>query len=185
MSPHVAFLRGMNLGRRRITNDELCACFDELGFKNVAAFLASGNVVFDARTRGTTAALEKRIEKGLLESLEYEVPTFVRDADELRAIVAHARFPAGGGAKRSRGKIQVAMLRDEPSSSARRTLHALSSREDQLSIHGRELYWLPSGNMSDSELDLRRIDDTLGVMTIRTRRTIERIVSKFFGPEQP
>ena len=175
----------MNLGRRRITNDELCACFDELGFKNVAAFLASGNVVFDARTRGTTAALERRIEKGLRESLDYDVPTFVRDADELRAIAAHVPFSAGEGAQHSGGKLQVAMLRNRPSPSARNAVLALSNRDDQLSIHGRELYWLPSGNLLDSELDLRRIHDTLGLVTIRTRRTIERIVAKFLDPEHP
>ncbi len=183
MKRHVAFLRGMNLGRRRITNVELCACLDGLGFENVAAFLASGNVVFDAK--GTTAPLEKRIEKGLRESLDYEVPTFVRAADEVKDIAARVPFPASRDAKRPGGKLQVAMLRHRPSSSARKTVLALSTKEDQLSIHGRELYWLPSGNLTDSELDMRRIDDALGPMTNRTRRTIERIVAKFLGPEHP
>ena len=45
---YVAFLRGMNLGRRRIKNPELCAAFEDIGFTNVSAFLASGNVIFDA-----------------------------------------------------------------------------------------------------------------------------------------
>ena len=43
MNRYVAFLRGMNLGRRRIKNPELCAAFEDIGFTNVAAYLASGN----------------------------------------------------------------------------------------------------------------------------------------------
>ncbi len=159
-----------------MTNVELCACFVELGFKNVAAFLASGNVVFGAN--GTTAALEKRIEKGLRESLDYEVPTFVRTAVEVSAIAARVPF-AGIDGKNPGGKLQVAMIRDKPSANARKTVLALSTPEDRLTIHGRELYWLPSGKLTDSKLDTRRIDDALGPVTNRTRRTIERMVVKF------
>ena len=43
-----AFLRGMNLGNRRISNADLRAEFESLGFQSVATFRASGNVVFEA-----------------------------------------------------------------------------------------------------------------------------------------
>ena len=46
MARYVAFLRGMNLGNRRIKNHELRAEFERLGFEEVATFRASGNVVF-------------------------------------------------------------------------------------------------------------------------------------------
>ena len=46
MDRYVAFLRGMNLGSRRIKNDELRAEFEQLGFEDVATFRASGNVIF-------------------------------------------------------------------------------------------------------------------------------------------
>jgi uncharacterized protein (DUF1697 family) len=79
MHRYVAFLRGMNTGRRRITNADLCACFETLGYEDVSAFLTSGNVVFDARD-GDAAAVAARIEEGLWEQLEYDVPTFLRTA---------------------------------------------------------------------------------------------------------
>ena len=68
MARYVAFLRGMNLGRRRIKNPELCAAFEDIGFKNVAAYLASGNVIFDADDAVTDSVAES-IEFGLKESL--------------------------------------------------------------------------------------------------------------------
>ena len=77
MNRYVAFLRGMNLGRRRIKNPELCAVFEDIGFTNVAAYLASGNVIFDAED-AEADAVAVAIECGLRDSLGYEVPTFLR-----------------------------------------------------------------------------------------------------------
>lgn len=50
--------------------------------------------------------------------------------------------------------------------------------EDLLAIEGRELYWLPSGGISESELDLRAIDAALGPGTMRTMGTVEQIAAK-------
>ena len=55
-SRYVAFLRGMNLGNRRIKNDELRRCFEVLDLTDVACFRASGNVIFTSRA-GNPAAI--------------------------------------------------------------------------------------------------------------------------------
>ncbi|MGH9379096.1 MAG: DUF1697 domain-containing protein [Thermoanaerobaculia bacterium] len=179
MQRYVAFLRGMNLGGRRITNVELCACFVELRFASPSAFLASGNVVFDS-SRGTPEQVAAKIENGLAEVLGYEVPTFLRSAEEVRAIAAHEAFPAEVVAC-SRGKLQVALLPAEPSSAARRRVLDLATEEDRLTFHGRELYWLPSGGISESPLDVATIEATVGPWTMRTRRTVERLAAKFLA----
>lgn len=170
---YVAFLRGMNLGRRRITNDALCASFEDMGLKDVSAFLASGNVLFSTAKK-PKGGLEAFLARELEARLEYPVPTFVRDADEVRAIAAHEPFAPPERGQRV-GKLQVALLARKPEPAAKRTVLALATEDDQLAIEGRELYWLPCGNMSASELDLAAIAKALGSMTIRTRRTIERI----------
>ena len=48
MDRYVAFLRGMNIGGRRIKNEELRREFEELGLSDVSCFRASGNVIFAA-----------------------------------------------------------------------------------------------------------------------------------------
>jgi hypothetical protein len=48
MSEYAAFLRGMNVGGHRVSNVELGARFEELGFSEVSTFRASGNVIFAA-----------------------------------------------------------------------------------------------------------------------------------------
>ena len=107
----------MNLGGRRIKNEELRAEFEELGFADVACFRASGNVVFSAK--GSEAKLTGEIEAGLGEALGYEVPVFLRGAKELSALAAHEPFDAEE-VKASKGKLQVALLPKKPAAKARK-----------------------------------------------------------------
>ncbi|NIP60050.1 MAG: DUF1697 domain-containing protein, partial [Gemmatimonadetes bacterium] len=49
MSRHVAFLRGINLGDRRVKMDRLRRHFEAMDLGDVATFIASGNVIFIPR----------------------------------------------------------------------------------------------------------------------------------------
>lgn len=178
MNRYVSFLRGMNLGGRRIKNDELRNEFEVLGFADVACFRASGNVVF-ASEESDEAKLTARVEAGLGEALGYAVPVFLRNADELRAVSAQEAFDTSQVAA-SKGKPQVAFLLAAPSNREAREALALTSDEDRLAIDGRELYWLPSGGISESELDLKALESILGLWTMRTKGTIDQIVVKYF-----
>src|SRR5258707_13902372 len=91
MERYVAFLRGMNLGGRRIKNDELRREVEALDFADVACFRASGNVIFSAE-EGDEGVLTGRIEAGLEGSLGYEVPVFLRGAAELLSIAPSEPF---------------------------------------------------------------------------------------------
>ena len=57
----------------------------------------------------------------------------------------------------------------------------MSTDADRLAIERRELYWLPEGGMSDSELDLKAIAAALGPTTIRTKGTIDQIAAKYLA----
>jgi len=176
MDRYVAFLRGMNLGGRRIKNDELRRELEALGFAEVSCFRASGNVIFAAED-GEEAKLTTRIEAGLGEALGYEVPVFLRGAAELRAVAAREPFDARALSS-SKGKLQVAFLLATPKAAARGQALALATEDDRLALDGRELYWLPRGGMSESELDLKALAAALGPTTIRTMGTVEQIVAK-------
>jgi uncharacterized protein (DUF1697 family) len=178
MSRYAAFLRGMNVGGHRLTNEELCAHFDSMGFLDVASFRASGNVVF-AGEGARPQELRARIEEGLAGLLGYAVPAFVRSAAEVRAMAASEPFPAARLAA-SKGKLQVAMLFEQPPAPARRELLSLASGQDGLVLDRRELYWLPSGGVLESELDMKAIERLAGAMTMRTKGTVEQIAARHF-----
>ncbi len=180
MPTHVAFLRGMNLGKRRIKNEELRTEVEVLGFGEVATFRASGNVIFAAGDKDDEAKLTKRIEAGLGESLGYEVTTFLRPCAEVKKIAARAPFDPKLVA-RSEGKLQVSLLGKKPAAKQKREALALATDQDLLAIEGRELYWLPSGGILESGLDLKAIEALLGPDTRRTMGTVEQIAAKHCG----
>lgn len=180
MQRYVAFLRGMNLGNRRIKNPELKAEFDSLGLLDVATFRASGNVVFGVQGREARAKLTARVEAGLRDGLGYDVPVYLRSAEEVTVIAAREPF-AAKAITASKGKLQVTMLLKEPTAAARRTVLALATEQDLLALEGSELFWLPSGGTLESELDQKAIVKALGPGTQRTMGTVEQIAAKYCG----
>jgi uncharacterized protein (DUF1697 family) len=180
MATHAAFLRGINISNRRTTNQGLEACFAKLDLDDVTTFRASGNVVFTAEGRRAAGKLQGEIEEQLERSLGYPVPTFLRTAAQMRAIAEHQPFPAKRVAA-SDGKLQTLLLAKPPTAAVRKEVLALALDEDPLTIEGSELYWLPSGNMRDSNLDLKAVADAVGLYTQRTKGTLDQIAAKFFA----
>ncbi len=179
MSRYGAFLRGMNVGGHRLSNEQLRAHFTTMGFADVASFRASGNVVFAGKA-ADPADVRTRIEEGLAELLGYAVPTYIRSSEEVLRIAATQPFtPEQLSA--SNGKLQVALLFEAPARSTRREALALAGDSDRLSFGERELYWLPSGGLLESDLDMKSLDRLLGPMTIRTKGTLEQIAAKHFA----
>lgn len=168
---HVAFLRGINVGDRRVTKAQLCAPFEALGFAEVGTFLASGNVTFATHE---TAGLEPRIEGTLQAALGFEVDVFVRTVDQLGQVVAFEPFPAEV-IDATDGKLQVTFLRDQPDPSAVAEVMMHASAQDRLAVVGREWYWLPAGGISTSALDVKAVERALGRGTTRTFNTVSRL----------
>jgi uncharacterized protein (DUF1697 family) len=177
---HAAFLRGVNLaGKRKTSSADLRACLEGVGFGDVQAFRTSGNVVLDASSE-PAKRLTARLEAALLDSFGFEVQVFVRTAKEVLAIAGRQPFPAAA-VERSEGKLQVALLQKAPSAPVRRQVLALATDEDRLAFEARELYWLPSGRMRDSGLNLRTVEGLTDPWTMRTKATLELLADKFFG----
>jgi uncharacterized protein (DUF1697 family) len=173
----VGFLRGMNLGGRRLTNDELIAAVRSCGCADVEVYQASGNVIFnDARP---TDEIAPNLTDGLAEALGYPVPVFLRNADEVRAIAAERPFTDDQLAD-SRSKPQVIFLRRKPPARLLEDVMTLVPAGDVLAPAGRELYWLPARGVGDTTLDFRRLDQLTEGTTVRTLGTVQRIASKYF-----
>lgn len=180
MPKYAAFLRGINLGRnRRVSGAELRSQFEALGFRGVATFRTSGNVVFEAGGEAP-AKLTDRIEKRLAESLGYEVAIFIRTASQIREIANHEPF-APATVDASKGKLQVMLLSAKPAPRGRNDVLASETDEDRLAFGDRELYWLPSGGTRQSALDVKAVEKLLGPTTMRTKGTIEQLATKYFA----
>ena len=171
---YVAFLRGMNLGGRRLKNPELCAAFAQIGFSAVQAFLASGNVIFEADAHAE--AVRARLEVGLQAQLGYPVPSIVHAADAVTAIAAHTPFAADADAER--GKPQVIFIQDAPDTESAAQIRALQTDADWLEIDGRVIYWWPIGGLSETAFDMKALERITGTATVRTKNTVNRLARK-------
>jgi uncharacterized protein (DUF1697 family) len=178
MERYVAFLRGINLGNRRIKSPELKGHFEDMGLEEVATFRASGNVVFADPSGDSEAKLQKRVEAELDERLGYDVAVFLRSFDEVAAIAAEEPFKPAAMEK-SKGKPQVNLLAKKPTAAARKKALALAGPDDVFEFAGREMHWLPSTGLSETEVDLKALDKALGRGTVRTHGTIEQIAAKY------
>lgn len=97
MNRYVAFLRGINVGGRKLIKmDELVRIFTSAGFKNVRTYIQCGNVFFESRS-ANKAALAKKIEKALRQTLGYEVTVVLRTLSELESMVARNPFKRRAG----------------------------------------------------------------------------------------
>jgi uncharacterized protein (DUF1697 family) len=180
MATHAAFLRGVNLGaHRRVSNADLQKMLTALGLADVKPFRTSGNVAFTAE-REPVERLTSRIEDALAQELGYAVVTFVRTAEELRAICAFEPFQRRR-VEAGAGKLQVSLLAARPSTTVRKHVLAMADDRDLLAFGERELYWLPSGGTLETTLDVAAIDRELGPTTRRTKGTLEHLAAKHFA----
>ncbi len=140
MHHYIAFLRGINLGKRRLTMDKLRACFEKLKFADVATFIASGNVIF-AGQEGDAAKLGKKIEAQLQASLGYPVDTFLRTRAEVAAVAAYRPF-AKAELENEAHPLYVGFLAAPLNAAQARGLVACRTDVDDLHVQGREYYWL-------------------------------------------
>lgn len=173
MSTRIAFLRAVNVGRRRVRNARLVELFDQLGHRDAWTYINSGNVVFSAG--GSRAALEEAIGAAIERDVGFEVTTFVRSAGELRDVVSRHPFePAPGDT------YFVTFLADLPTPSQRKDLAALSTDVDTLVVDGRDVHWLMHGTSTDSKLVKRQWEQILGKnsSTSRNMTMLSKLIDK-------
>jgi uncharacterized protein (DUF1697 family) len=179
MPRFVAFLRAVNLGGRTVKMDRLRGLFEELGFSKVETFIASGNVIFEARSR-IGGKLEGAIEKHLKDALGFEVATFVRSAEEIVAVESYKPFSESDLSVPDYS-VYVAFLREEPD---RRCAEALLDRRsdfDDFHIHRREAYWLCRGRFSESATSSTDLEKILQCSaTVRNMTTVRKLVRLHF-----
>lgn len=171
------FLRGINLGRRRLKKDELKRPFVEAGLEGVDTFIASGNVVVDD-PGVDPEALEARVEAAIQSAFGFHADAFARTLPALRAL-------AEGDAARvaeEEGFIPHAIfLRGAPDGAVREALAALETEDDRFPVLGREVLWLRRGRLTDSTIQPRHLEKALGGVpnTMRKVNTLRRMVAKF------
>jgi uncharacterized protein (DUF1697 family) len=181
MQRYVAFLRGINLGKRRLSMDKLASVFKEMGYRDVDTFIASGNVLFSSLAKDI-AALEAKLSSQLESVLGYQVDTFVRKASAVVAIAESKMFPDDGAEGVT---IHVAFLHEELSPDIGRKLERVRTPTDEFRVSSREYYWLCRTRTSESKVwklpEVRAL--RLPSATMRNLKSVRKLVAQHLHRE--
>ncbi len=155
MTVRIAFLRAVNLGRRRVPMVRLRAVVDDAFATESRTYVNSGNVVFDAA--GGRGAIERALEARLESEFGFAIETFVRTAAELRRIVDADPF------RLERGDTYfVTFMRRSATATRKRGLEALSNDFDTLVVRGADVHWRMRGKSTDTRVPKRAWEKVLG-----------------------
>jgi len=169
MGRMVALLRAVNVGGRKLPMAELRAHCAELGWRDVATYIQSGNVVFDAdcTPREAEAALEARIR----EAFGYEAPAVVRTAAQWREYAPATPFP--DAARETPNYLLMLLSKQPPAAGAAEAIQARAAAGEIVRQKGESL-WIhfPNGS-GTSKITPSLIDKAIGSpATSRNYRTV-------------
>lgn len=177
MKKYIAFLRAINVGGHNVKMEVLKKYFEELGFRNVETFIASGNVIFETAS-GNTNSLEKKIESYLFKKLGYEVTTFIRTNSELENIINYKPF--NEKELKSAQALNVAFIKEPLTTELSNKLRSLKSDIDDFNAFEKEVYWICKKKQSESKFSNAVFEKTLKIQaTFRGINTVRKLAAKY------
>ena len=173
-----AFLRGINLGNRRMKMADLKQCLEAAGFAEVKTIAASGNARISAS--GAEDTIKPRLEKAIEARFGFPVGVVLRARDELEAMLDDHPF---GMLDRKADFTRHVLMFDQPLPEGI-GLESLPGNTEILRIDPREIYIAayrqPNGRYTEHvEEVLKPLYDRIGTSNLDTMRnwnTIEKIL---------
>ena len=171
------FLRALNVGGHTVKMAQLKSIFESMGFADVQTFIASGNVIFNAKS-APNSTMERKIETRLRAELGYEVATFIRTESELAALATRMVFSEAELA--TAHSVYIGMLHKPLSKAAEAALATLNDETATFRYSEREIHFLTRTGMSDSRFSIGKFEKQLGATTtFRNINTIIRLAQKY------
>ncbi len=178
MFKYIALLKAINVGGHTVKMDYLKKLFEQMSFEKVETFIASGNVVFETKSK-TVDLIKKQIETELEKSLGYKVATFIRITDELKTISEYKAFKESDLSD-GNNTLYIGFLDSTPSKENQNKVNAMQDAANEFHFHSKEMYWLCRKNFSDSGISGKTLEKALGMeTTIRNSTTIRKIALKY------
>jgi uncharacterized protein (DUF1697 family) len=172
MTRFVALYRSINVGGHRMVRmDELKDLYTSLGFKDVATYIQSGNVVFTSDD-ADPAQLPGQIEDGFGKKFGVHAKVIVRTSAELSAIIDCNPFQ--NQPMKELKWVSVLFLATRPDSSAWGNLQKAYAGPEELYLSGQELYAYYTNGIGRSKLTLTLIEKKL--KTVGTGRNWKTIL---------
>ncbi len=139
MKTYISLLRGVNItGYNTIKMADLRRLYESLGYRDVATYIQSGNVVFKSRSK-IPGAVEKKIAEAIKKKFGFGITVVVRRPGDLDAVLRKNPFVRRKGIDES--KLYVAFLASEPGPARLKAMAAVAAKtKDEYRVIGREVH---------------------------------------------
>jgi uncharacterized protein (DUF1697 family) len=177
---YLALLRGINVGGKNIIRmAQLKECFEDMGFSDVATYIQSGNVVFNA-PKTNAAKLTSSIERALSRAFCYESRVVMISHTHLKTVVDRA--PRGFGTEPERYRYDVVFLKKQLS--AREAVESVPVKEGVDGVFaGKDVLYFTRLISKASQSKLSRLIQLpiYQSMTIRNWNTTTKLLALMLG----
>ncbi len=176
MPTFIAFLRAVNVGKRKYPMAELRDALTAAGFEEVETHIQTGNVMFTTGLRSKTKVVDA-LEKAMLEDRGFEVPVVLMTRQELSELYDEA-CDFGGG-KQLKGHY-LSLLAEPPSKQGAAALEARSVEGEEVRVGERAVHlMLTTRPFHEATTGNAEVERHLGVATTRNLTVITKLAEKW------
>jgi uncharacterized protein (DUF1697 family) len=174
MPTYIAFLRAINIGKRKFSKDAIVAACEAAGCTDVETYINTGNVRITTPMR-SRAKVETALEEAFEDAAGFDVPTVVLTPKELREVAAYAEKVG----RRHDGLHYVSLLKDSPTAAAVKKLDGAGKKGERAVVDGRGVHLLLGQDYHSAKLTNAIIEKHLGVATNRNLTVISTLAEKW------
>lgn len=172
----VAFLRGVNVGGRRIKMEELREALSHTSLGIVHTFLQSGNLLFSVVS--DPEEVTDQIESVIQSMYGFKVPVILRTGSELKSIIDEIPFDLGNREeiKRKTGiePFHIAFSESVITKKDEENMKKAESGKEQFRIVGKNIYLVLPDGVHKSKL-ASSISKLTTTVTMRNWNTVTKI----------
>jgi len=167
----ISMLRGVNVGgHKRISMEQLKACYESLGFNGARTYVQSGNVVFEHETSDPSDIVD-RIQGAIKRNLGLDVRVIIRTREEMLSVIKNSPFKG-----LDQSKVHVTFLSEKPSSFPLKEIDAVKGGAERFSVSGREVYLFCPNGYGKTKLSNQFLEKKTKVYaTTRNWRTVNAL----------
>jgi uncharacterized protein (DUF1697 family) len=172
----IAFLRAVNVGKRKYPMAELRQALADAGFEEVETHIQTGNVLLRTSLRSRKKVIAE-LEKAMLADRGFEVPVVLLTPAELTELYAEAQTFADG---RTLKGHYLSLLADPPSKEGAAALEARSGDGEEVRVGTRAVHlMLTTKPFHEATTGNAEVERELGVATTRNLTVITKMSEKW------
>ena len=174
MPTYIAFLRAINIGKRKFGKDAIVAACEAAGCTDVETYINTGNVRLTTPLR-SRSKVEATLEKSFEESAGFDVATIVLTPKELSQVAAYAENVG----RQHTGLHYVSLLKEAPAAAAVKNLERAGNEGERALVDGRGVHLLLGKDYHSAKLTNAVVEKHLGAATNRNLNVIRTLAEKW------